>query len=77
MRPVNAEASRVRTARAREMWGRRERNRMRATLTFFKGNDLSSSPFATWINDPPEPENLPRYWQPPPASDPDPDEPPF
>ncbi|MUL84613.1 MULTISPECIES: HNH endonuclease signature motif containing protein [unclassified Mycolicibacterium] len=77
LRPVNAEARRVRQARSREMWRRRQRNRMRATLTLFKGDDLSSSPFAKWINEPPEPENLPATWQPPPAPDPGPDEPPF
>lgn len=76
LRPVNAEARRVRQARSREMWRRQQRNRMRATLTLFKGDDLSSSPFARWINEPPEPENLPATWQPPPR-DPGPDEPPF
>lgn len=77
LRPINAEDRRVRRVRRREMERRRERNRMRATLTLFKGDDLSSSPFARWINEPPEPENLPEDWRPPPPPDPGPDEPPF
>ncbi|OCB52138.1 hypothetical protein A5722_28070 [Mycobacterium vulneris] len=77
LRPINAEARRVRKARTAEVRRRVEHNRMRATLTLFKGNRPSTSPFATWINDPYEPETLPADWQPPPPPDPGPDEPPF
>ncbi|MBN3508178.1 HNH endonuclease [Mycolicibacterium septicum] len=77
LRPINAEARRVRAARAKEIRRRTERNRMRATLTLFKGTRPSTSPFCAWINDPYEPEDLPRDWQPPPPTDPGPDEPPF
>ncbi len=36
----------------------------------------SKSPFARWVNDPAEPEELPADWQPPPLTTSDPDEPP-
>lgn len=77
LRPINAEARRVKAARTKEIRWRTERNRMRATLTLFKGNRPSTSPFCAWINDPYEPEDLPPDWQPPPPPDPGPDEPPF
>ena len=77
LRPTNAEARRIKAARSKEMWGRRERNRQRATLTLFKGDDLSHSLYARWVNEPPEPENLPTTWQPPPPPGPGPDDPPF
>ena len=34
-------------------------------------------PFCTWINEPPEPEELPPDWRPPPEPPPLPDDPPF
>ncbi|MFN6552287.1 DUF222 domain-containing protein [Mycolicibacterium septicum] len=77
LRPINAEARRVRKARTAEIRRRVEHNRMRATLTLFKGNRPSTSPFAAWINDPYEPETLPADWRPPPPPDPGPDIPPF
>lgn len=77
LRPINAEARRVRKTRTAEVRRRVEHNRMRATLTLFKGNRPSTSPFAAWINDPYEPETLPADWRPPPPPDPGPDIPPF
>ncbi|MGV0770963.1 DUF222 domain-containing protein [Mycobacterium syngnathidarum] len=77
LRPINAEARRVKTARRNEVRRRKERNRMRATLTLFKGDRPSTSPFCAWINDPYEAETLPPNWEPPPPPDPGPDEPPF
>ncbi|BDY27489.1 hypothetical protein hbim_01412 [Mycolicibacterium mageritense] len=35
------------------------RNLMRASLVLFKGDELSSSPYARWINEPPEPDKPP------------------
>ncbi len=77
LRPLNAEARRIRRARTAEIRRRTEHNRMRATLTLFKGNQPSTSPFCAWINEPYEPETLPADWQPPPPPDPGPDLPPF
>lgn len=77
LRPVNAEARRVNAARRREISRRTERNRMRATLTLFKGDRPSTSPFCAWINEPYESETLPPDWQPPPPPDQGPDAPPF
>lgn len=64
-----------RAARRREIADRKWRNRMRDTLFLLKGKP-STSPFSGWINDPREPESLPRDWQPPPLP-PLPDDPPF
>jgi hypothetical protein len=76
-RPVNAENRRVNRARRREVADRKWRNRSRDLLFILKGKP-STSPFARWINDPYEPEQLPPDWQPPPPPTPSPDdEPPF
>lgn len=77
-RPVNAEQRRINTARRREIAHRKWRNNMRNTLALFKGNQPSTSPWCTWINDPLEPEHIPIDWQPPPPATPlDDDTPPF
>jgi hypothetical protein len=77
-RPVNAEHRRINTARRKEIAHRTWRNNMRRTLKLFKGNQPSTSPWCTWINDPEEPEHIPIDWQPPlPAQPLDDDEPPF
>ena len=76
-RPVNAETRRVNYARKREIKQRKWRNQSRRWLLFFKGKQASTSPFATWINDPFEPEYLPPDWQPPPPAHPLDDDPPF
>ncbi|MGV9803248.1 DUF222 domain-containing protein [Mycobacterium sp. NPDC003449] len=77
LRPVNAERRRVDRHRRHEIAMRKNRNRMRYTLRFFKGDAPSTSPFCAWINDPVEPETLPPDWRPPPQPPPDPDDPPF
>ncbi|MDH6196481.1 hypothetical protein M2272_003124 [Mycobacterium frederiksbergense] len=77
LRPVNEAYRYTENARRRELDRRRNRNRMRATLKLFKGNQPSTSPFCAWINDPMEPEELPPDWEPPPPPPPGPDEPPF
>lgn len=63
-------------ARRREIEDRKFRNGMRDMLFLFKGKP-STSPFCRWINDPPEPEELPPDWQPPPVPSPELDAPPF
>ncbi len=77
-RPVNAETRRVNRARKKEIADRKWRNHMRRMLVLFKGDEPSTSPWCTWVNDPLEPEELPPDWKPPP---PPPhqfdDEPPF
>jgi hypothetical protein len=78
-RPVNAEARRVNRARRQEIDDRKWRNRMRKMLILLKG-EPSTSPWCTWVNDPPEPEELPPDWKPPPPPSPPHelyDEPPF
>lgn len=77
LRPINEDLRRVDRARRQEIERRRNRNRMRRTLQFFKGDQPSTSPFCAWINDPMEPEELPADWHPPPAPPPGPDDPPF
>ncbi|MUL84138.1 MULTISPECIES: HNH endonuclease signature motif containing protein [unclassified Mycolicibacterium] len=77
LRPVNEAHRHTETARRRELDRRRNRNRMRATLKLFKGDEPSTSPYCTWINDPFEPEELPPDWEPPPPPPPDPEDPPF
>jgi hypothetical protein len=49
---------------------------MRKRLVVFKGGRPSTSPYARWINDPLQPEELPPDWQPPPSA-PLPDERPY
>jgi hypothetical protein len=66
-RPVNAETRRINRARRQEIDLRKWRNHMRKMLILFKGNEPSTSPWCTWVNDPFEPEELPPDWQPPPA----------
>ena len=77
-RPVNAETRRINRARRQEIDLRKWRNHMRRMLILFKGNEPSTSPWCTWVNDSFESEELPPDWQPPP---PPPqqldDEPPF
>ncbi len=77
-RPVNAETRRINYARKHEIEARKWRNHMRKMLILFKGAEPSTSPWCTWVNGPPEPEELPPDWKPPPppTSTPD-DEPPF
>ncbi|WKG03132.1 HNH endonuclease signature motif containing protein [Mycolicibacterium sp. HK-90] len=77
LRPVNEAYRYTQSARRRELDRRRNRNRMRATLKLFKGDEPSTSPYCTWINDPFEPEELPPDWEPPPPRPPDPENPPF
>jgi hypothetical protein len=75
MRPVNEARRRLHEVRKRGIKDRKFRNHMRDMLFAFKGAP-STSPLATWINDPREPEELPDDWTPPP-SPPLPDDPPF
>ncbi|WP_066902287.1 HNH endonuclease signature motif containing protein [Mycolicibacterium houstonense] len=77
LRPVNETYRYTQKARRRELDRRRNRNRMRATLKLFKGQEPSTSPYCTWINDPFEPEELPPDWQAPPPRPPGPEDPPF
>ena len=75
--PVNEERRRLAEARKKEIDERKWRNRQRDLLFILKGTP-STSPFCTWINDPREPEELPRDWRPEqPPCDPVPDDPPF
>ncbi|OBF31559.1 HNH nuclease [Mycobacterium sp. ACS1612] len=77
-RPVDAENRRVNYARRREIELRKWRNQSRRYLILFKGEQHSTSPWCTWINDPFEPEELPPDWQPPPPPPTnDNDDPPF
>ena len=75
-RPLNEAYRWVQQARRDEVERRRARNHMRRMLFLFKGRP-STSPFAAWVNDPFEPEELPADWQPPPKPPPQPDDPPF
>ncbi|MDH6197095.1 hypothetical protein M2272_003748 [Mycobacterium frederiksbergense] len=78
LRPVNEAYRYTQSARRRELDRRRNRNRMRVTLKLFKGDEPSTSPFCTWINEPFEPEELPPDWEPPPPPPPPgPEDPPF
>jgi uncharacterized protein DUF222 len=76
-RPVNAETRRINYARKKEIADRKWRNQSRRWLLVFKGKRESTSPFATWINDPFEPETLPPDWQPPRPPQTLDDDPPF
>lgn len=75
LRPVNEARRKLQEARKQEIGDRKFRNRMRDMLFIFKGTP-STSPLATWINEPREPEELPEDWTPP-ERPPLPDEPPF
>jgi hypothetical protein len=75
-RPINDSHNRLHRARRQEIANRKDRNRMRKTLFVLKGRP-STSPFCTWINEPPEPEELPPDWRPPPEPPPLPDDPRF
>jgi hypothetical protein len=76
-RPVNEARRRLDDARKGEIAARKFRNHMRDMLFVFKGTP-SASPFAAWINDPREPEELPPGWSPAaPAAELLPDDPPF
>ncbi|OBF37259.1 HNH nuclease [Mycobacterium sp. ACS1612] len=77
-RPVNAENRRVNYARRREIELRKWRNQSRRYLILFKGEQHSTSPWCTWLNEPFEPEELPPDWKPPPPTPTtDNDDPPF
>jgi hypothetical protein len=76
-RPVNAETRRVNYARKREIELRKWRNQSRRFLILFKGEQESTSPWCTWINDPFESEELPPDWKPPPPPHTLDDDPPF
>jgi hypothetical protein len=79
-RPANAEQRRINRLRRHEIDIRQWRNSMRRTLLILKGGHPSTSPFCTWVNDPPEDETITAEWLPPPpeptTSDDD-DPPPF
>ncbi len=75
LRPINEAHRQLQQARRREIGYRKGRNHMRKMLFILKGRP-STSPYCTWINDPPEPEELPPDWRPPPQH-PQPDDPPF
>jgi hypothetical protein len=77
-RPVNAELRRINGARRHEIDIRKWRNNMRRTLLILKGGHPSTSPYCTWVNQPPEDEHITADWQPPPPPPADDnDEPPF
>ncbi len=77
-RPINAETRRINHARRQEIDLRKWRNRMRKMKILFKGNEPSTSPWCTWVNEPFEPEELPPDWKPPAPSPHElDDEPPF
>jgi len=76
-RPVNAAQRNLDRARTKEIELRKWRNESRRWLLLFKGERKSRSPFARWINDPFEPEDLTPDWRPPPDPEPRFDEPPF
>ncbi|MFA5709912.1 MAG: HNH endonuclease, partial [Mycolicibacterium sp.] len=64
-------------ARAQEIDLRQWRNEVRRRLHLLKGTP-STSPYCTWVNDPPENPTITANWQPPPQTPTtDPDEPPF
>lgn len=77
-RPVNAAQRDLDRARRREIDERKWRNNSRKLLIVLKGRQQSTSPFARWINDPFESEELPPDWRPPPRPPTsEHDEPPF
>jgi hypothetical protein len=68
------EASVMQESASMALW----RNHMRKMRILFKGNEPSTSPWCTWVNEPFEPEVLPPDWKPPPPpSHQLADEPPF
>ena len=75
-RPINAVQRQLNRARKREIDHRKYRNHMRTMLAIFKPGQRSTSPYATWVNEPFESEELPPDWRPPPEP-PLPDDPPF
>ncbi|CAJ1496838.1 HNH endonuclease signature motif containing protein [[Mycobacterium] burgundiense] len=76
-RATNAETLRINRARAHEIEMRQWRNEVRHKLFLLKGTP-STSPWCTWVNDPPENETITADWKPPPPPPPtDNDEPPF
>jgi Domain of unknown function (DUF222) len=76
-RPINEVRSMLEEARRQEIADRKFRNNMRGMLFLLKGSS-STSPFCAWVNDPPEPEELPPDWTPAsPELEPLPDDPPF
>jgi hypothetical protein len=76
-RPLNEAQRWVKQARKDEIRARKFRNHMRGMLFVFQGGAPSTNPRCPWINDPREPEELPKDWQPPPRPVPLPDDPPF
>jgi hypothetical protein len=79
LRAPNAETRRINRARRQEIDVRMWRNNMRKTLLVLKGGHPSTSPWCTWVNDPPEDVNITADWVPPPPPPPTPggDKPPF
>jgi hypothetical protein len=78
LRSANEETRRINAARAHEIDLRQWRNNMRRTLLVLKGGQPSTSPWCTWVNDPPE-DDITADWRPPPRAVPKPgdDKPPF
>jgi hypothetical protein len=77
LRQANEARRELERARREEIKDRKWRNSMRLWLKLFK-NGPSTSPYCTWVNDPPEPEQLPPDWEPEqPKYEPLPDDPPF
>ena len=75
-RQENEETLRINLGRRDELANRQWRNEVRYRLLLFKGGP-STSPFAAWVNDPPEPETISAEWQPPRKAPPvDTDDPP-
>lgn len=79
LRKPNAETRRVNHGRRQEIDLRMWRNNMRKTLLVLKGGKPSTSPWCTWVNEPPEDVNITADWVPPPPPPriPGGDEPPF
>lgn len=76
-RAANTETQRLNDARANEIDLRQWRNEVRRRLHLLKGAP-STSPFCSWVNDPPEDETITADWRPPPPEPtPDHDQPPF
>ena len=76
-RPINDARRRLDDARKAEIAAREFRNHMRDMLFLFKGA-TSASPYAKWVNEPREPEELPSDWSPAgPVAERLPDDPPF
>jgi len=63
LRPVNEARRELEAARKQEIDARKFRNHMRDMLFVIKGSP-STSPYCTWVNDPREPEELPKDWVP-------------